>query len=187
VSKLTGTRQIRREGDDILTKKCKPVKAITPQILELLDDMRQTLKELDAVGIAAPQVGSLKRIAVIEFDDELYELINPEIVEVDGDQTCNEACLSVPGRCGDVTRPYEITVTAYDRNFEPYTLTIDDFQASVFCHEIDHLDGVLFLEKASNIQMINEEQLRARKRARKKRIAERKLQKRGIIRRPGRR
>lgn len=174
-------RIIRKEGDDILTKKCKPVKDITPAIIELLDDMRQTLHDLDAVGIAAPQIGALKRIAVIEFDDDLYELINPEIVFEDGNQTCNEACLSVPGRVGDVTRPYEITVQATNREGEIYTINIDDFMASVFCHELDHLDGVLFLEKAKNVQMINEEQLKARKRARKKRLRERKLQRRGVI------
>jgi len=171
-----GIRQVRKEGDDMLKKKCKPVKEITAPILELLDDMKQTLRDLDAVGIAAPQIGTLKRIAVIEFDEELYELINPEIIESEGNQTCNEACLSVPGRCGDVDRPFEVTVQALNREGESYTVTVDDFLASVFCHELDHLDGVLFLDKARNIQMINEEQLRARKKARKKRIEQRRAQ-----------
>jgi peptide deformylase len=173
-------RQIRKEGDDILKKKCKFVKEVNPAIVELLDDMKQTLRELDAVGIAAPQIGTLKRICVIEFEDELYELINPEIIKSEGTQRCNEACLSVPGRCGDVERPFNITVKATNREGEEYEVKADDFLTSVMCHEIDHLDGVLFLDKASNIQMINEEQMRARKRARKKRIQERKLQRQGV-------
>lgn len=176
-----GLRQIRKEGDELLKKKSKIVKEINPSIIELLDDMKQTLRELDAVGIAAPQIGTLKRIAVVEFEDDFYELINPEIIETEGSQTCNEACLSVPGRCGDVERPFEITVRATSRDGEEYTVKADDFLASAMCHEIDHLDGILFIDKAINIQIINEEQMRARKRARKKRIQERKLQKRGVI------
>lgn len=163
------------------------VKEINPSVIELLDDMRKLLRELDAVGIAAPQIGTLKRIAVVEFEEDLYEMINPEIIETDGSHTCSEACLSVPGRCGDVERPFEIVVKATNRDGEEYTFDADDFLASAICHELDHLDGVLFTEKAKNIQMIDEEQMRARKRARKKRMQERKLQKRGMIpRRPGR-
>jgi len=180
-------RIVRKEGDEILKKVCKPVKDINPVILELLDDMLQTLRDVDAVGIAAPQLGMLKRICVVEFEDELYELINPEILEEDGNQTCNEACLSVPGRCGDVERPYEITIRALNRHGEEYTVTVDDFLASAFCHEIDHLNGILFLEKAKNIQMINEEQLRRRKRERKKRMEQRRLQRQGVIMRKGHR
>jgi peptide deformylase len=175
-------RQVRKEGDEILKKKCKPVKEINPTIIELLDDMKQTLTELDAVGIAAPQVGTLRRIVVIDFEDEIYEMINPEILVSEGNQVCSEACLSVPGRCGDVERPFNITVKAQNREGEEYTVHADDFLTSVMCHEIDHLDGILFLDKAKNIQMINEEQMRARKRARKKRIQERKLQRQGVIR-----
>ncbi|MDR0271705.1 MAG: peptide deformylase [Clostridiales bacterium] len=175
-----GLRTVRKEGDEILKKKCKIVNEINPAIIELLDDMRQTLTQLDAVGIAAPQIGTLKRIVVIDFEDELYELINPEIIEEEGEQVCNEACLSIPGRCGDVTRPREITVKALNREGEEKTIEADDFLTSIMCHEIDHLDGVLFIDKATNIQMINEEQMRARKRARKKRIAERKLKKQGV-------
>jgi len=175
-------RIVRKEGDDILKKKCKPVKEINPSIIELLDDMKQTLRELDAVGIAAPQIGTLKRICVIEFEDELYEMINPEIINEEGNQRCNEACLSVPGRCGDVERPFNIVVKALNREGKEYEVKADDFLTSVMCHEIDHLDGVLFIEKARNIQMINEEQMRARKRARKKRIQERKLQRQGVYR-----
>jgi peptide deformylase len=180
-------RQVRKEGDEILRKTAKPVKEITPAILELLDDMLQTMHALDAVGIAAPQIGQLKRICVVELEDELYELINPQIVETDGSHICNEACLSIPGRCGDVERPFKITVQATNRQGEEYTVEADDFLASAMCHEIDHLDGVIFLDKATNIQMINEEQMRARKNARKKRIQERKLQRQGVIRKIKRR
>lgn len=179
-------RQIRKEGDDILKKKCKLVKEISPPIIELLDDMKQTLHAVDGVGIAAPQIGQLKRIVVIEFEDELYEMINPEIIEEEGTQKCNEACLSVPGRSGDVERPFNIKVTATNRDGEEYTVDADDFLTSVLCHEIDHLNGVLFVDKATNIQLINEEQMRARKRARKKRIQERKLQRQGVIRKGAR-
>jgi len=160
--------QIRLEGDEMLKKKSKPVKEITPDIHALLDDMLETLKSRDGVGIAAPQVGKLKRIAVISHEDELYELINPEIVEIDGNQVCNEACLSVPGRCGDIDRPFKVTVKALNREGEYYDITVDDFLASVFCHELDHLDGVLFLDKATNVQMINQEQMDERKRNRRR-------------------
>jgi len=182
-----GLRQIRQEGDEILKKKCKLVKEINPSVLELLDDMKQTLRELDAVGIAAPQIGTLKRICVVEFEEELYEMINPEIIETNGSQKCSEACLSVPGRCGDVERPFEIVVRATNRDGDEYTIEADDFLTSILCHEIDHLDGVLFTDRATNIQMIDDEQMRARKRARKTRIQERKLQRQGVARKTIRR
>jgi len=171
--------QIRVEGDDMLKRKAKPVKEVTPDIISLLDDMLETLNSKDGVGIAAPQIGKLKRIAIVSHDDELFEMINPEIVETEGTQTSNEACLSVPGRCGDVERPFQITVKATDRNGEEYTVTVDDFLASVFCHELDHLDGVVFLDKAANIQMINQEQMEEHRRNRRARRRE----KRAIVRR----
>ena len=161
-------RQIRKEGDDILKKKSKPIKEINPATLALVDDMLDTLRHLDGVGIAAPQIGMLKRIVIVDYEDELYELINPEIMETDGNQVCNEACLSVKGRCGDVDRPMKIKIQALNRKGEPVTLEADEFLASAFCHEIDHLDGVLFLDKARNIQLITEEQMRQRKKGRKK-------------------
>jgi len=162
-------RTIRKEGDDILRKKSKPVKDLSPATVALIDDMLETMRSLDGVGIAAPQVGALKRIVLIEFEDELYELINPEIIESDGNQVCSEACLSVPGRCGDVDRPFKVTVQATNRQGEITTVTVDDFMASVFCHEMDHLDGVLFLDKATNVQLITNEQMERRKLERKRR------------------
>lgn len=161
-------RQVRQKGDDMLTKKCKLVKEITPSIIELLDDMKQTLDEKDGVGIAAPQVGVLRQIAIVAHEDEYYELINPEILEEEGDQHVNEACLSVGGLCGDLNRPYKITVKALDRAGDEYTVTVDDFLASVFCHEIDHLNGILFIDKAQNIRPIEEEERRIRRRRRAK-------------------
>ena len=156
-------RSIRRDGDDILKKKCKPVKEITPAVLGLIDDMVETLRHADALGLAAPQVGVLKRVAVILDDDTLYELINPEIKRKDGSQSCNEACLSVPGVCGDIERPFEVTISAIDRSGKEYEMTVDDYLASAFCHEIDHLDGVLFTDNAKALQPISETELQRRK------------------------
>jgi peptide deformylase len=162
-------RQVRVHGDEMLLKVARPVTTITPAIYDLLDDMLETLRAKDAVGLAAPQVGILRRIVVVEFDDELFELINPEILEQDGTQICNEACLSVPGRCGDVERPFEVTVRALNRHGEEITVTVDDFVASAFCHEIDHLNGVMFLDKATNVQYITNEQAEERRKWRKNR------------------
>lgn len=156
-------RSVRVQGDDMLTKKARPVKDITPAMHELLDDMLETLRAKDAVGLAAPQVGILRRIVVVEMDDEHYEMINPEILEQTGEQLCNEACLSVPGKSGDVTRPFEITVRALDRHGQEYTVTVDEFMASAVCHEIDHLEGILFTDTATNVQYITNEQAAERK------------------------
>lgn len=163
-----GLRHVRQRGDDMLSKKCKVVQEITPNIVELLDDMKQTMDDKDAVGIAAPQVGVLRRICIVAYEDDYYELINPEILEEEGNQACNEACLSVAGLCGDLYRPFKVTVRAIDRNGEEFTVTVDDFLASVFCHEIDHLNGVMFTDKATNIRPIDEEERRRRRRRRVK-------------------
>jgi len=161
-------RQIRLKGDAMLQKKTKPVTEITPNIIQLLDDMKQTMDEKEGVGIAAPQVGILRRIAIIAHEDEYYELINPEIIEENGSQNCNEACLSVEGLCGDVQRPFEITVKYLTREWQEETVTVDDFMAAVFCHEIDHLDGVLFTDKAVNVRPLDEDERRKRRRRRRK-------------------
>ncbi|MCL2202825.1 MAG: peptide deformylase [Defluviitaleaceae bacterium] len=156
-------RQIRLQGDEMLNKKARTVTTITPSMHDLLDDMLETMRAKDAVGLAAPQVGVLKRIVVVEFDDALYELINPEILETDGTQVSNEACLSVPGRSGDIERPFEVTVKAQNRHGEEYTIHADEFLASAICHELDHLEGKLFLETATNVQFITNEQAAARR------------------------
>ena len=163
-----GLRQVRQQGDDILGKKAKPVKEITPAILTLLDDMKETMDAKDGVGIAAPQVGMLKRIAIVAFEDEFYELINPEIIDAEGSQVSNEACLSVAGLCGDVDRPMKVTVKATDRHGETFTVTGEDFMATVLCHELDHLDGILFTDKATNIKPLDDEEREARKERRKR-------------------
>ncbi|WP_343209984.1 peptide deformylase [Anaerolentibacter hominis] len=144
-------RNIREIGDPILNKKAKEVKEITRKTSELIDDMFETMYENSGVGLAAPQVGVLKRIVVIDvFPDEKSDpilLINPEIVEADGTQTGQEGCLSVPGKFGIVTRPNHVKVKAYDRNMKEFTIEGTELLARAFCHELEHLDGHLFVEK----------------------------------------
>ena len=128
---------IRKVGDEVLGKVCRPVDEITPRILTLLDDMIETMRAADGVGLAAPQVGILRRIAVVETEPgEVFELINPKIIAYSGEQEGAEGCLSVPGRYGLVTRPKHITVRAMNRNGEEYEITAHDFLARAFCHEI---------------------------------------------------
>ena len=162
-------RQLRFEGDDILKKKSKPIKEITPSVISLMDDMLETLRNKNGLGIAAPQLGVLKQIVIIEDEEELFEVINPEIVETEGTQMSNEACLSIPGLCGDIERPFRIVVRGIDREGYEVEIEADDMIASAFCHEIDHLNGVLFIDNAENIRPIDVEELKKRrKRAKKK-------------------
>lgn len=139
-------RLIRTQEEDILRKKCKEVKEITPKIIELLDDMADTLYDANGVGLAAPQVGLLKRIVIIDIGDGLFELINPVILEKSGEQTGNEGCLSIPGKMGVVTRPNYVKVEATDRNGERYILEGEELMARAICHEVDHLDGILYAD-----------------------------------------
>lgn len=150
-------RNIVEEGDPVLRKVCKEVKEITPRILQLLDDLAETMRDADGVGLAAPQVGILRRIAVVEVDDELFELINPEIVLTEGDQYDDEGCLSVPGKAGKVHRPEYVEVNCLNRFGEEVTYEADGLLARAFCHEIDHLDGVLYIDKAEDIRFLDEE------------------------------
>ena len=152
-----GLRQLRINGDEILKKKAKPVKEINANILTLLDDMWETLHDKNGVGLAAPQVGVLRRVAIIEVEEEKYELINPVLLAQDGTYNSDEACLSVPGYHGDVERPFSITVEALNRNGESYTIEAEEYLAAVFCHELDHLDGVLYLDKCDNVRPIEAE------------------------------
>ena len=144
-------RKIRRHGDEILTKKGKPVKLFDKHLHTLLDDMLDTLRAYDGLGLAAPQVGLLRRIVVIELDDTVYELINPVIVASSGSEIKTEACLSIPGLQGDVERPANITVEALDRHGKPFTMEADSILATAVCHEIDHLEGILFIDRAVSI------------------------------------
>lgn len=141
--------KIREIGDDVLRKKCRPVEEITPRTLQLLDDMLETMRKADGCGLAGPQVGVLRRIAVVETEPgQIYELINPKLLAFSGDQYGEEGCLSVPGRWGKVHRPQHITVEATNRHGETVTINAHDFLARAICHEMDHLDGRLFVDVA---------------------------------------
>lgn len=140
-------RNIRISTDEFLRKKSKPVKEITDNVKTLLDDMAQTMYDANGVGLAAPQIGVLKRIVVIDIDGELIELINPEIIEKVGVQINNEGCLSVPGMTGQVERPEYVKVKALNRNGEEVVYEAENMKAVCFCHEIDHLDGILYIDK----------------------------------------
>ncbi len=137
-------RTIRTEGDPILTKKCRPVEELTPKLRELIHDMFDTMYEAFGVGLAAPQVGVLKRIVVIDIGDDPIVLINPEIIETSGEQTGDEGCLSVPGKSGCVTRPNYVKVRALDEDMEEIELEGTELLARAFCHELDHLDGKMY-------------------------------------------
>ena len=141
--------KIVKIGDDALRTVCRPVDTITPRTLRLLDDMVDTMRAADGVGLAAPQIGVLRRIVVIETPDEgLIELINPKIIAYSGEQEGQEGCLSVPGRAGITRRPMHVTVRALNRHGESFDITGSGLLAKAFCHEIDHLDGKLYIDKA---------------------------------------
>ena len=139
-------RTIRVIGDEILYKECKPVKEMTQRVEELIEDMFETMYENNGVGLAAPQVGILKQIVVIDVDDgNQYVLINPEIIEEEGSQTGQEGCLSVPGKAGIVTRTQKVKVKALDENMEEFVLEGEDLLARAICHECAHLHGQLYV------------------------------------------
>ena len=141
-------RNVRTIGDEILRKECKPVKEMTPRLQELIEDMFETMYETGGVGLAAPQVGVLKQIVVIDVEDgNQYVLVNPQITQTEGEQTGPEGCLSVPGKSGIVTRPEKVTVKAFNEEMEPFELTGEGFLARAICHECDHLHGCLYVDK----------------------------------------
>lgn len=139
-------RTIRVQGDPVLTKKSRPVEKMTPRISELITDMLDTMYDAMGVGLAAPQVGILKRIVVIDVGEGPIVLINPEILETGGEQTGDEGCLSVPGMAGQVTRPNYVKVKALDVNMNEVIYEGEELLARAFCHEIDHLDGKMYTE-----------------------------------------
>ncbi len=141
-------RSIRTYGDDILRKKSKVVEEVNPRILLLIKDMKETMYSSKGVGLAAPQVGILKRIAVIDVGNGPITVINPEIVEMKGSQLDNEGCLSIPGTQKNVERPEKVTVKAMNENGEDIVIEGEGLFARALCHEIDHLDGILFIDKA---------------------------------------
>jgi len=151
-------RKIVQKGDDILNKRCKEVKEINDRILELLDDMKETMYQSgNGVGLAAPQVGVLRRVVVIDIGEGLVELINPVIRKQSGKQTTVEGCLSIPGVWGEVERPAKVVVEALNRNGEKIRIEGEGYMAQALCHEIDHLDGILFTDKV--IRFLDEEEL----------------------------
>lgn len=151
-------RKIVLQGDEILTKVCRPVTDFNSRLHTLLDDMTETLLDSGGVGLAAPQVGILRRVCVVQNeDDEVIELINPEIIYTEGEQTGLEGCLSVPGKYGIVTRPEVVRVRAQDRNGDFFEVEDSDLTARCFCHEIEHLDGHLFVEHTDHL--MTEEEL----------------------------
>ncbi len=139
-------RQIREIGDDILLKPCRDVKEITPHVRELIDDMFETLYDADGVGLAAPQVGILKKIVIIDTGDDPHVLINPVIISQSGEQEGSEGCLSVPGKYGIVKRPMYVKVSYYDENMERREMEGTELMARAICHELDHLEGKLYVD-----------------------------------------
>ena len=146
--------KILKIGDDTLRKISRPVDNITPRILRLLDDMVETMRAADGVGLAAPQIGVLRRVVVLDVGDGLVELINPKIIATEGEQCESEGCLSVPGEWGITRRPAKVTVRAQDRHGEWFEMTGEGLLARCFCHEIDHLDGKLFIDKGIMIERL---------------------------------
>ncbi|MBE6534952.1 MAG: peptide deformylase [Ruminococcaceae bacterium] len=145
--------KIVKIGDPVLRAVSRPVEKITPRTLQLIDDMVETMRAADGAGLAAPQVGVLRRIVVIETpDDGLFELINPKIIAFAGEQRTEEGCLSVPGKYGITVRPMHVTVRALNRNGETIEVTGSGLLAKAFCHEIDHLDGKLYIDCAIKME-----------------------------------
>ena len=140
-------REIRVEGDPVLTKVCKEIKEVTPRIQDLIDDMIETMYEANGVGLAAPQVGILKRLVVIDVGEGPIVMINPRIVATDGEQTGDEGCLSVPGKAGCVTRPNYVKARFFDEEMNECEIEGEELLARAICHELDHLDGHLYVEK----------------------------------------
>ena len=137
-------RNIVKEGDDILNKKCRPVQKFDKKLAILLEDMAETMRNANGVGLAAPQVGILRRVVVIDIGEGLIELVNPKIIAFSGEQEGSEGCLSFPGQWGIVKRPNYVKVKAQDRNGEEFTIEGKELLARAFCHELDHFDGIVF-------------------------------------------
>ena len=145
-------REIIKQGDEVLRKKCHKQEKFDVKLHSLLDDMYETMVEANGVGLAGPQVGILRRIAVIDVGDGKIELINPEIIKTSGEQTGEEGCLSCPGVWGEVKRPMKVTVKAQDRFGKEFKVKGTELLARALCHEIDHLDGTLFVDKIEEVK-----------------------------------
>ena len=142
-------RNIVKVGDDILRKVCRTQLTFDERLHQTLDDMAETMYAADGVGLAAPQIGILRRYCIVDVGDGIIELINPVVLKCEGEQTGDEGCLSVPGRYESVTRPMKVTVRAQDRNGKNFKITGEGLKARALCHEIDHLDGILYIDKAN--------------------------------------
>ena len=150
-------RKILTEGDPTLYKKSRPVERFDERLHILLDDMKETLADANGAGLPAPQVGILRRVVVVvAADDQMVELVNPELIHTEGEQTGLEGCLSVPGKYGLVTRPYKARVRAQDRNGKVFELDGEEIVARCFCHELEHLDGHLFVEHTDRLYTVEE-------------------------------
>ncbi|MEY8389945.1 peptide deformylase [Lachnospiraceae bacterium] len=143
-------RNIRQLGDGMLKKKCREIKEITPRIRELIEDMKETMYEANGVGLAAPQVGVLKRVVVIDIGEGPLVLVNPRLLQSSGEQTGEEGCLSVPGKYGIVTRPMHVKIEAWNEEMEYMVVEGDELLARAICHEIDHLEGQMYVEKVED-------------------------------------
>lgn len=141
-------RVIRVMGDEILTKACREVTEMTPKFKQLVDDMLETMYDANGVGLAAPQVGILRRIAVVDIGDGPIVMVNPQLLESEGEQIGDEGCLSLPGKAAEVPRPYYVKIRAFDENMEEYEMEGEELLARALCHEIEHLDGHMYVEKA---------------------------------------
>lgn len=141
-----GLRKIMTVKEPCLHKVCRPVEKFDGKLHKLLDDMKETLAEANGVGLAAPQVGILRRVVVVDTGEEMLELVNPELLETSGEQVGSEGCLSVPGKYGIVKRPNYAKVRAYDRDGNEFEVEGDELMARCFCHELDHLDGIVYTE-----------------------------------------
>lgn len=149
-------RNVVQVGDDVLRKKCFAVARFDEKLATLLDDMKDTVRKEEGAGLAAPQVGVLRRAVVIDVEEGFFELVNPVIEQAKGEQIGYEGCLSVRGRRGVVRRPMEVTVEFFDRFGKPQKLTARGFFARAVCHELDHLDGVLYIDKAESVERVRD-------------------------------
>lgn len=150
-------RNIVKEGDPILTKTCRKVDRFDEKLWQMLDDMAQTMHKAEGVGLAAPQIGILRRVVVVDVGDGVIELINPVMIEESGEQMEIEGCLSIPGQYGITRRPMKVKVKAQNRKGEEFIIEGEGLKAKAFCHELDHLDGILFKKRV--IRMLNESEL----------------------------
>ena len=149
-------RKVVQVGEDVLRQKCQTVRTFNSDLHELLNDMKDTVRAEQGAGLAAPQIGIPSRVVVIDGEEGFYELINPVILSQKGEQVGPEGCLSVKGRQGTVKRPQKVKIEFRDRKGKKHTLTAEDFFARAVCHELDHLDGVLYTDKAENVHAVED-------------------------------